>query len=94
MCVHAYKYMQEASSLTEFDLMMVPHLLTMQIRSWTLEESPAQIWVERRGVSMHGTSRGMGRTNGFKKRTLARVANATRNQISKQVQHNGAECRV
>jgi hypothetical protein len=38
MCSHA----QEASSLTEYDLMMVPHLLTMRMRSRTLEEYPVQ----------------------------------------------------
>jgi hypothetical protein len=52
---------QEASSLTEYDLMMVPHLLTMRMRSRTLEESPVQNLGRNEGVSMHGTSKGVGR---------------------------------
>jgi hypothetical protein len=36
-----FRRYQEASSLTEYDL-MIPHLLTMHIHSRTLEESPVQ----------------------------------------------------
>jgi serine/threonine protein kinase len=63
---------QEASSLTEYDPVMVPLLLTMRLRSRTLEESPVQTWAERRGVSVHGSSRGVGRIDGFKEKKCSR----------------------